>query len=117
MEFPPAYEESGVRIVVDGLYRLGDTVVGVTGMATNTTNADVRQCTVNFDVVDQSGVKVGDAVASTLGLKPGQQWRFQAAFTIPFQHNDLRLLSPAGLPPSAASEYTNGLYRPGALAK
>jgi len=85
IEFPPPYDDNGIRIAVDGLYRVGDSVVGVTGIATNVTKRDFRQCTVNLDIVDRSGVKVGDAIASTQGLHAGQQWRFQAAFTIPFQ--------------------------------
>ena len=82
---PSPYTQNGVTIVVDGLWRNGaGDVSGISGIATNVTHRDLTVCIINLDVLDASGVKVSSAIASTTGLKAGQQWRFQATFTTPY---------------------------------
>jgi len=70
---------------VEGFYQTGTTVVGLPGIAENRAGRDLSSCFLYFDVVDLQGVKVADAVASTLDLAIGQKWRFQAVFTSPFR--------------------------------
>jgi len=71
-------------VTVDGFYRTGISIVGITGVAENTTDRDLKMCAVYFDVLDKEGVKVADALASSQGLAARQKWRFQAVFTNPF---------------------------------
>ncbi len=59
-------------------------VMGISGTATNNSGRDFRTCMLSFDVLDATGAKVSSALASTIGLKAGQTWRFQATFTNPF---------------------------------
>ena len=82
---PEPFTASGIRVTVDGLYESGSTVHGVDGLAENLSGRDFSACFLNFDVLDEQGVKVGDAIASTTGLAAGQKWRFQAIFTTPFK--------------------------------
>jgi hypothetical protein len=84
VNMPAPFTDHGVTVTVEGLWRNGDGVVGVSGTATNTGSAPLIGCTINLDVVDSSGVKVSDALASTQSLQPGQTWRFQAVFMSPF---------------------------------
>src|SRR5262245_16319459 len=85
LEWPAPYEQEGIRVTVDGFYRQGMSIVGISGTAENLGTRDLRVCTINFDVIDSDGVKVGDAMAFTNGLAGRQKWRFQAPFTTPFQ--------------------------------
>jgi len=81
---PAPYTQQGIQVTVDGFYRQGMSIVGLSGIAENVGSRSWSVCTISFDVMDAEGVKVGDAVAFTNGLAVGQKWRFQAAFTIPF---------------------------------
>lgn len=85
IELPEPYESNGLNVEVEGLYKQGFTVVGISGIAENVSGKDITSCFLSFDVVDADGIKVGDAFASTQGLRAGQKWRFQALFTIPFR--------------------------------
>jgi len=85
VDLPAPYSDHGVLITVDGLWRNGDgQVLGVSGTAKNVGNVDLITCMINLAIVDASGIKVTDAVASTQGLDRGQTWRFQAAILAPF---------------------------------
>ena len=73
---------------MDGLWKDAEGhVTGVSGLATNESGRNLITCIVNLDVLDDSGVKVAGATASTTGLKASQTWRFQAVFTNPFSVN------------------------------
>lgn len=92
LEYPSPYVQYEVRIEVDGVYRRGlgvygaiAPVAGITGTATNLTGRELKECTIYFDIEDSSGVKVGYALAHAHGLRAGQQWRFRADFTTPFE--------------------------------
>jgi hypothetical protein len=75
---PKPSTESGVFVSVDGLlYNAGD-IMGISGVAKNITASDLQSCTIFFDVLDSSGAKVATASDTTIGLKAGQVWRFQA---------------------------------------
>ena len=64
---------------VTGLsYNGAGQVVAINGIATNKSGRDLQTCMITFDLLNSSGVKVGEAVASTLNLRDGQQWQFQA---------------------------------------
>ena len=78
---PQPFTSNGVYVEVDGLYRVGPTVVGIGGVATNQTETDLQACLVSFEVLDGYGVKVADALAGTQTLRAGRSWRFQAGFT------------------------------------
>jgi hypothetical protein len=81
ISLPAPYTSHGVSVVVGGLLRDdAGNVVGISGVATNTTDRDLNFCTVSFDIMN-SGLKVTSAAASAPGgLKAGQKWLFQAAF-------------------------------------
>jgi len=81
---PAPFVASGVRVAVDGLYFSGSRAIGVNGIAENVSGANFSTCFLSFDLLDGDGVKVSDAIASTMGLAVGQKWRFQAIFTAPF---------------------------------
>ncbi|MGE5307034.1 MAG: FxLYD domain-containing protein [Alphaproteobacteria bacterium] len=83
LEYPDPYDQNGIRVEVGGVYRRDISVVGITGIASNGTGRDLQSCLIYFDIVDSSGIKVADAVASVQGLRAGQQWRFHATFTTP----------------------------------
>jgi hypothetical protein len=85
LQLPAPFEQSGVRIAVDGFYQTGKTIVGLQGTAENITGRDLSACILYFDVLDAQGTKVADALASTSGLAAGQKWRFQAVFMTPFR--------------------------------
>lgn len=84
IDLPAPFEDQGVQISVDGLFKLGQTYTGLTGTAHNVSSSDYTTCAISFDVIDTDGSKVADAFASTQGLRSGQTWRFQALFTSPF---------------------------------
>jgi len=74
-----------VRVVVDGLWKdAAGNVAGISGLATNESDKDLSICNVSLDILDDGGAKVSTAIASTIGLKAGQNWRFQAVFANPF---------------------------------
>lgn len=81
---PAPYEDSGVRVELDGYYRQGFDIVGLIGTATNVSGQELSPVLLTFDVVDKEGVKVNEAIASTNSLAVGQKWRFNAVFTSPF---------------------------------
>lgn len=88
VRLPAPYTVRGVSVTVEGLWRDADgNVVGISGIATNTSDQNMTMCMLTFDVLDASGVKVSSALASTTGLKVDQKWRFQATFLNPFSVN------------------------------
>ncbi len=88
VRLPAPYTARGVSVTVDGLWTDDEgNVVGISGIAINTSGRDLIMCMLSFDVLDASGVKVSSAVASTTGLKADQKWRFQATFMTPYRVN------------------------------
>jgi len=85
VSLPAPYSEHGVKVVVDSLWKddYGN-VMGISGLATNESGRNLATCMLSLDVLDTTGIKVSSALASTVGLKAGQTWRFQAVFTNPF---------------------------------
>jgi len=84
IDLPAPYEQDGLRISVEGFYKNGSSYVGLAGTVQNVSGKDYTMCAISFDIVDSMGAKVGDALATTQGLRAGQQWRFQALFTTAF---------------------------------
>ncbi|SRR6266851_2464843 len=81
IRLPGPYSDKGVTVSVDGLWKDGNgNVSGISGVAVNNGSKDLTLCMITLDLLDASGVKVSSAMASTNGLKSGQQWRFQATF-------------------------------------
>ena len=80
---PAPYEKHDVAVTVDSLLTdsNGD-VWGLSGTATNE-GSDLATCMLTFDIMDASGAKVGDAIASIEGLRSNQTWRFQATISVP----------------------------------
>lgn len=77
-----------MSIAVDSLWRdASGNVSGISGIATNVSGRDLTLCQITFNVLDATGIKVADAVASTNGLKAAQKWRFNATFLNPFGEN------------------------------
>lgn len=85
VSLPAPYSERGVKVVVDSLWKddYGN-VMGISGLATNESDRNLTTCMLSLDVLDTTGTKVSSALASTVGLRAGQSWRFQAVFTNPF---------------------------------
>ncbi|QBQ97210.1 FxLYD domain-containing protein [Paraburkholderia pallida] len=69
---------------------LGATVYGgggngyVTGTATNTTTTRIQTATIAINLLDASGAIVGTTSATATGIEPGQQWKFRAPTTQPY---------------------------------
>jgi hypothetical protein len=85
VNLPAPYTSRNVTVTVEGLWKNGlGEVSGISGTAKNVGNVDLKLCEVKFDILDSTGVKVSDALASTYGLNAGQTWRFQATFTTPY---------------------------------
>ncbi|MCK6445515.1 MAG: FxLYD domain-containing protein [Planctomycetes bacterium] len=51
---------------------------GFSGTATNTSGEALSYCIVTLELLDPSGAKIGDAMATTTHLAAGQTWRFDA---------------------------------------
>lgn len=87
-ELPGPYSDQGLRVEATGYYYvthgLTRKIHGIEGLATNETGQDLGMVVLNFDVLDDSGVKVADAMASTSNLEAGGTWQFQAVMMSPF---------------------------------
>lgn len=85
IKMPPPYTQGALHIALDGLWRdVSGNVSGVSGIATNVSGHDLLLCSVSLNLLDDAGVKVTEALATTNGLQLAQQWRFQATFSNPF---------------------------------
>jgi hypothetical protein len=81
---PAAYTQKGVTVKIDGLWQTPDGgILGVSGTAKNVTASDLRFCQISLAFLDQAGLKLDDAKASTKSLKSAQVWHFQAALAHP----------------------------------
>ena len=60
---------------------------GFRGAATNTSDEALSYCIITLELLDPSGAKIGDAMATTTHLDAGQTWRFDA-------HNANTISSP-----------------------
>lgn len=80
-------EDQRIALTVDNPLTgsTGD-VWGLSGTARND-GSDLATCMLTFDIMDASGTKLGDALASTEGLQSGQTWRFQATISVPSSLN------------------------------
>jgi hypothetical protein len=85
MTFPAPYNQGPLQITVNDFSGDGNGhITGVSGTATNVSGKYLKYCTISFNVIDSSGTKISEAIASTLGLDSGQSWKFQAGFDSPF---------------------------------
>lgn len=83
---PAVYTQKGVTVKIDGLWQTPDgEILGVSGTAKNVTASDLRLCQISLGFLDQAGLKLDDAKASTKSLKSAQVWHFQAALAHPSQ--------------------------------
>jgi hypothetical protein len=83
---PAVYTEKGVTVKINEVWQDSDgKILGVIGTAKNVTASDLRFCQIMLAFLDQSGVKVDAAKASTKSLKSAQIWHFQAALSAPSQ--------------------------------
>jgi hypothetical protein len=81
---PAVYTEKGVTVKIDAVWQDSDgKILGVNGSAKNVTASDLRFCQIVLAFLDQAGVKIDDAKASTKTLKSAQIWHFQAALPAP----------------------------------
>jgi hypothetical protein len=92
MTFPAPYNQGPVQITVNDFSGDGNgNITGVSGTATNVSGKYLKVCTITFNVIDSSGTKISEAIASTLGLDSGQSWKFQAGFDSPFSLDSTHL--------------------------
>jgi hypothetical protein len=83
---PAVYTEKGVTVKIDKVWQDSDgKILGVNGTAKNVTASDLRFCQIMLAFLDQTGVKIDAAKASTKTLKSAQIWHFQAALPAPSQ--------------------------------
>jgi len=54
----------------------------ITGMVTNQTGKRVKTAFIHFNLYDDQGAVVGNAIAYASDLSPGDRWKFQAQPTI-----------------------------------
>jgi hypothetical protein len=90
---PSSFTQKGVTVKIDGLSQAPDgAILGVNGTAKNVTASDLRFCQISFSFLDQAGVKLDDAKATTKSLKSAQVWHFQAIMTHPSQSSYASIL-------------------------
>ena len=70
---------SGIGLVVNN----AGEVTAIKGVATNVSEYNFQMCTLTFGLFNSSGVKVSDAIATTVAFRSGQQWAFEAAISTP----------------------------------
>lgn len=98
ISYPAPYTDRGMHVVVTGLYENGYGIVsGVSGYARND-GPDLTTCMLTLELEDGSGAKVGEAIASTTGLRAGQEWRFQAVIAAPYMIRFTKIEPGAVLP-------------------
>lgn len=56
----------------------------ITGLARNVGNQTLRNMSLTFNLLDDSGTVVGNAYANGNNLEAGQSWRFSASATVPY---------------------------------
>ncbi|MDR3099291.1 MAG: FxLYD domain-containing protein [Paraburkholderia sp.] len=56
----------------------------VTGTATNTSASRIQAATIAINLLDASGAIIGTTSAQATGIEPGQQWKFRAPTTQPY---------------------------------
>lgn len=83
IKLPEPSTHDGLLVRVDGLLFLGYGVAGVRGVVENTTWNTFRSVSLNFDLLNAEGIKVGYAMAATNGLAHIQKWAFQAMILAP----------------------------------
>lgn len=89
LDLPSPVVVNDVRVEVTGVlshYGRGG-VGGFRGAATNTSDEALTYCIITLELLDPSGAKIGDAMATTTHLDAGQTWRFDA-------HNANTISSP-----------------------
>jgi len=80
LDLPSPVVINDVRVEVTGVlshYGRGG-LSGFRGTATNTSGEALSYCIVTLELLDPSGAKIGDAMATTTHLAAGQTWRFDA---------------------------------------
>jgi hypothetical protein len=81
---PAVYTEKGVTVKINEVWQDSEgRILGVVGTAKNVTASDLRFCQITLAFIDQAGVKIDAAKASTKTLKSAQIWHFQAALPAP----------------------------------
>jgi len=76
---PQPYTKNGIKITVEETESSSRYTHSILGIAENVSGRDFRMCAISFSLIDQEGVKIGDANAVSQGLRNGQKWRFEAA--------------------------------------
>ncbi|MFN9787324.1 MAG: FxLYD domain-containing protein [Planctomycetia bacterium] len=80
LDLPSPIVVNDVRVELTGVlshYGRGG-VGGFRGAATNTSDEALSYCVITLELLDPSGAKIGDAMATTTHLDAGQTWRFDA---------------------------------------
>lgn len=70
-----------VRVEITGVLRsggIGGGIAGLRGVATNVGDETLQFCIVTLELLDPSGAKIGNAMATTQHLSPGVPWKFDA---------------------------------------
>ena len=105
INLPAPYADQGVSVAADRLWRdAGGKVAAISGTAMNMSGRDLTHCQIRFDVLEQ-GTQETHAIAVINGLTAGQESRFEATFTPPFDV-DFSQIVPGQiivLPPPQAS--------------
>lgn len=81
LDLPSPAVVHDVRVEVTGVLRhggIGGGVAGFRGVATNLGDETLSFCTVTFELLDPTGAKIGNAMATTQHLAPGVPWKFDA---------------------------------------
>lgn len=81
LDLPSPIVVNDVRVELTGVlthYGRG-AVGGFRGAATNTSDEVLTYCIITLELLDPSGAKIGDAMATTTHLDAGQTWRFDAS--------------------------------------
>lgn len=80
LDLPTPVVVNDVRVELTGVlshYGRGG-VGGFRGSATNTSDEALSYCIITLELLDPTGAKIGDAMATTTHLAAGQTWRFDA---------------------------------------
>lgn len=56
----------------------------VSGTATNTSAQRIQTATIAINLLDATGAIIGTTSATATGIQPGQQWKFRAPTTQPY---------------------------------
>lgn len=74
---PESITKNGIKITVEET-ESSRWAYKIIGLAENVSGKDFKLCGISFGLIDQEGVKIGDANAVSHGLRNGQKWRFKA---------------------------------------